>query len=302
MDVAEGSKFRELNLADRLDLIKKHASLEDRNIQFLKDSTHILGFDNVNRMIENAIGVFPIPMGIATNFLINDIDYLIPMAIEEPSVIAATSKAAKLAKLTGGFRAEAGDSLMIGQIQVIPDDKSYEGISRKILDKKDELFKIANSTARSSKVKEIEVRAVQDESQVGVGTMIIVELIINTHDAMGANIVNTMCETVGQAIESITGCRTILKILSNYSARRLVRCRATFPKNQIGGDFIVERILYAYALAYSDVYRAVTHNKGIMNGIDAVALATGQDFRAIEAAAHAYASRGGSYRSLTKWL
>lgn len=302
MDVAEGSKFRELNLADRLDLIKKHASLEDRNIQFLKDSTHILGFDNVNRMIENAIGVFPIPMGIATNFLINDIYYLIPMAIEEPSVIAATSKAAKLAKLTGGFRAEADDSLMVGQIQVIPDDKSYEGISRKILDKKDELFKIANSTARSSKVKEIEVRAVQDESQVGVGTMIIVELIINTHDAMGANIVNTMCETVGQAIESITGCRTILKILSNYSARRLVRCRATFPKNQIGGDFIVERILYAYALAYSDVYRAVTHNKGIMNGIDAVALATGQDFRAIEAAAHAYASRGGSYRSLTKWL
>jgi hydroxymethylglutaryl-CoA reductase len=302
LDVAEGSKFRELNLADRLDLIKKHASLEDRNIQFLKDSTHILGFDNVNRMIENAIGVFPIPMGIATNFLINDIDYLIPMAIEEPSVIAATSKAAKLAKLTGGFRAEADDSLMVGQIQVIPDDKSYEGISRKILDKKDELFKIANSTARSSNVKEIEVRAVQDESQVGVGIMIIVELIINTHDAMGANIVNTMCETVGQAIESITGCRTILKILSNYSARRLVRCRATFPKNQIGGDFIVERILYAYALAYSDVYRAVTHNKGIMNGIDAVALATGQDFRAIEAAAHAYASRGGSYRSLTKWL
>ena len=153
------------------------------------------------------------------------------MAIEEPSVIAATSKAAKLAKLTGGFRAEADDSLMVGQIQVIPDDKPYEGISKKILDKKDELFKIANSTARSSKVREIEVRAVQDESQVGVGTMLIVELIINTHDAMGANIVNTMCEAVGPAIESITGCRTILKILSNYSARRLVRCRATFPKN-----------------------------------------------------------------------
>jgi hydroxymethylglutaryl-CoA reductase len=130
LDVAGGSKFRELNLADRLDLIKKHASLEDRNIQFLKDSTHILGFDNVNRMIENAIGVFPIPMGIATNFLINDIDYLIPMAIEEPSVIAATSKAAKLAKLTGGFRAEADDSLMVGQIQVIPDDKPCEGISK----------------------------------------------------------------------------------------------------------------------------------------------------------------------------
>ena len=301
MDVAAGIKFRELSLTDRLDQIKKNASLEDRDILFLKDSAQSLGFDNVNRMIENAIGVFHVPMGIATNFLINDIDYLIPMAIEEPSVIAATSKGAKIARLTGGFHAEADDSLMIGQIQVIPDDKPHEAISRKILDKKDELYRVASSRARSSKVEEIQVRAVQDESQLGMGTMIIVELIINTHDAMGANVVNTMCEAVGQAIESITGCRTILKILSNYSVRRLVRCRATFSRNQIGGDNIVERILYAYALAYSDVYRAVTHNKGIMNGIDAVALATGQDFRAIEAAAHAYASRGGRYRSLSKW-
>jgi hydroxymethylglutaryl-CoA reductase len=301
LDVAAGTKFRELSLANKLDLIKKSASLEDRDIQFLKDSAHSLGFDNVNRMIENAIGVFPVPMGIATNFLVNDMDYLIPMAIEEPSVIAATSKAAKIAKLTGGFHAEADDSLMIGQIQVIPDDKPHETILREILRKKDELYRIATSTARSSRVEEIEVRTVQDESQLGMGTMIIVELIINTHDAMGANVVNTMCEAVGQAIESITGGRTILKILSNYSVRRLVRCRATFPKNQVGGDITVERILYAYALAYSDVYRAVTHNKGIMNGIDAVALATGQDFRAIEAAAHAYASRGGRYRSLSKW-
>jgi hydroxymethylglutaryl-CoA reductase len=301
LDVAAGIKFRELSLTDRLDQIKKNASLEDRDILFLKDSAQSLGFDNVNRMIENAIGVFHVPMGIATNFLINDIDYLIPMAIEEPSVIAATSKAAKIARLTGGFHAEADDSLMIGQIQVIPDDKPHEAISRKILDKKDELYRVASSRARSSKVEEIQVRAVQDESQLGMGTMIIVELIINTHDAMGANVVNTMCEAVGQAIESITGCRTILKILSNYSVRRLVRCRATFSRNQIGGDNIVERILYAYALAYSDVYRAVTHNKGIMNGIDAVALATGQDYRAIEAAAHAYASRGGRYRSLSKW-
>ena len=301
MDVTEGSKFRDLDLAGRLDLVKKHAGLEDKHIQFLRDSMHLLGFDTVNRMIENAIGVLPIPMGIATNFLINDKEYLIPMAIEEPSVIAATSKAAKIAKITGGFHAEAEDSLMIGQIQVIPDDKSYEGISSKIFDKKEELYRIANAKSRSSKVKGIEVRAVLDESPADMGVMIIVELIIDTHDAMGANIVNTMCEAVAQAIESITGCRTILKILSNYTIRRLVRCRATFPKNQIGGYTVVERILYAYALAYSDVYRAVTHNKGIMNGIDAIALATGQDFRAIEAAAHAYACRQGSYRSLTNW-
>ena len=147
MDVAAGIKFRELSLTDRLDQIKKNASLEDRDILFLKDSAQSLGFDNVNRMIENAIGVFHVPMGIATNFLINDIDYLIPMAIEEPSVIAATSKAAKIARLTGGFHAEADDSLMIGQIQVIPDDKPHEAISRKILDKKDELYRVASSRA-----------------------------------------------------------------------------------------------------------------------------------------------------------
>jgi hydroxymethylglutaryl-CoA reductase len=301
LDAAAGTKFRELSLTDRLNLIKKNTSLEDSDIRYLKNSAHGLGFHNVNRMIENAIGVFPVPMGIATNFLINDMEYLIPMAIEEPSVIAATSKAAKIAKLTGGFHGKADDSLMIGQIQVIPDDKPHEAISREILKKKDELYRIASSMARSSKVVEIELRSVQDESQLGMGTMIIVELIINTHDAMGANVVNTMCEAVGQAIERFTGGRTILKILSNYSVRRLVTCRATFPKNQIGGDIAVERILYAYALAYSDVYRAVTHNKGIMNGIDAVALATGQDFRAIEAASHAYASRGSRYRSLSKW-
>ena len=301
MKTDAGSKFRELSLTGKLAHIKKIGSLEDREIQLLKDSAHSLGFDNVNRMIENAIGVFPVPLGVATNFLINDMDYLVPMAIEEPSVIAATSKAAKIARLTGGFHAEADNSLMIGQIQVIPDDKPPETISREILEKKDELYMIATSRSRSSKVEDIKVRTIQDESPLEMGTMIIVELIINTRDAMGANIINTMCEAVGQAIETITGGRTILKILSNYSVRRLVRCNATFPKNQIGGDITVERILYAYALAYSDVYRAVTHNKGIMNGIDAVALATGQDFRAIEAAAHAYASRGGNYRSLSKW-
>jgi hydroxymethylglutaryl-CoA reductase len=301
MDNVAGTKFRELSLTDKLDLIKMVTPLEEEDVQFLKDSAQSLGFDNVNRMIENAIGAFPVPMGIATNFLINAIDYLIPMAIEEPSVIAATSKAAKIARLAGGFHAEADDSLMVGQIQVIPSGRSCEAISAEILKKKDEIYMIASSRTKSSRVEKIEIRTIEDESQLGMGTMIIVELIVNTHDAMGANVVNAMCEAVGQAIESITSCRTILKIISNYSVRRLVRCRATFPKDQVGGDTTVERILYAYAFAYSDVYRAVTHNKGIMNGIDAVALATGQDFRAIEAAAHAYASRGGRYRSLSKW-
>lgn len=301
MDIAPGTKFRELSLTHKLDLIKKYASLEERDVRFLKDSAQSLGFDNVNRMIENAIGAFPVPMGIATNFLINDINYFIPMAIEEPSVIAATSKAAKIARLTGGFHAHADDSLMMGQIQVIPNGKSCEVISAEILKNTDEFYRIASTRTTTSRLEKIEVRTVEDESQLGMGNMIIVELTVNTHDAMGANVVNAMCEAVGHSIEGITGHTTILKILSNYSVRRLVRCRAIFPKNQVGGDITVERILYAYALAYSDVYRAVTHNKGIMNGIDAVALATGQDFRAIEAAAHAYASRGGRYRSLSKW-
>jgi hydroxymethylglutaryl-CoA reductase len=301
LDAIEGAKFRDLGLAERLHVVKKHAGLDDKQIKFLKDSMQLFDFDTANRMVENAIGVFSIPMGIATNFLINGKEYLIPMVTEEPSVIAATSKGAKIAKINGGFHGEAEDPLMIGQIQVIPDGNSYESISRKIFAKEKELYRIANAKSRSSKVEEIEIRAVLDESPADMGLMIIVELIIDTHDAMGANIVNTMCEAIAQEIEGITGCKTVLKILSNYATRRLVRCRATFPKNQIGGDITIERILYAYALAYSDVYRAVTNNKGIMNGIDAVALATGQDFRAIEAAAHAYACRGGSYRSLTNW-
>lgn len=301
MDIAPGTKFRELSLTHRLDLIKKNASLEERDVQLLKDSAQSLGFDNVNRMIENAIGAFPVPMGIATNFLINDINYFIPMATEEPSVIAATSKAAKIARLAGGFHAHADDSLMMGQIQVIPNGKSCEVISAEILKNTDKFYRIASAMTTTSRLEKIEVRTVEDESQLGMGNMIIVELTVNTHDAMGANVVNSICEAVGHSIEGITGNTTVLKILSNYSVRRLVRCRAIFPKNQVGGDITVERILYAYALAYSDVYRAVTHNKGIMNGIDAVALATGQDFRAIEAAAHAYASRGGRYRSLSKW-
>jgi hydroxymethylglutaryl-CoA reductase len=131
--------------------------------------------------------------------------------------------------------------------------------------------------------------------------MLLIELLIDTKDAMGANAINTMCESVSSRIQDLTGGKVILKILSNYATRRLVKCRAIFSRNDIGGKEVVENVLYAYSLAYSDVYRAVTHNKGIMNGIDAVALATGQDFRAIEAAAHAYAARNGTYRSMTKW-
>jgi hydroxymethylglutaryl-CoA reductase len=252
-------------------------------------------------MIENAIGMLMLPLGIATNFLINDKEYVIPMAIEEPSVIAAASKAAKIAKRSGGFTAEAAESLMIGQVQVVSLPISKKAAKKKILINKKKLLRIANSKSRSIMAKDLEVRELQDKSQNSMGEMLLVELIIDTQDAMGANIINTMCETIAPTLEQLTGGIAVLKILSNYATRRLVRCKAVFAKNDLGGEYVVERILYAYAFAYSDIYRAVTHNKGIMNGIDAVALATGQDFRAIEAGAHAYASRDGTYRSLTKW-
>jgi hydroxymethylglutaryl-CoA reductase len=252
-------------------------------------------------MIENAIGVVVLPLGIATNFVINGKEYVLPMAIEEPSVIAASSKAAKIAKIKGGFTAKADRSLMIGQVQLVSLPTSMGTLKEKILVNKEELLRLANSKGKSVIAKDLEVRGIQDKSQNTMGEMLIVELIIDTQDAMGANAINTMCETIAPRIEELTGGKAILKILSNYATRRLVRCKAVFDKSELGGEHIVNRILYAYAFAYSDIYRAVTHNKGIMNGIDAVALATGQDFRAIEAGAHAYAARDGTYRSLTKW-
>jgi len=160
---------------------------------------------------------------------------------------------------------------------------------------------LANSNSRSVMARDLQVREVEDKSQNMMGKMLIVEILVDTKDAMGANIINTMCEAISPRLEVLTGGNVIVRILSNYSTRRLVRCKAIFAREQLGGEAVVKRILYAYAFAYSDPYRAVTHNKGIMNGIDAVALATGQDFRAIEAGAHAYAARDGTYRSMTRW-
>ena len=294
-------KFHDMNRQERLHYLKKIAALSIQDITVIQDPLSAFDFDNVNRMIENAIGMLMLPLGIATNFLINDKEYVIPMAIEEPSVIAAASKAAKIAKRSGGFTAEAAESLMIGQVQVVSLPISKKAAKKKILINKKKLLRIANSKSRSIMAKDLEVRELQDKSQNSMGEMLLVELIIDTQDAMGANIINTMCETIAPTLEQLTGGIAVLKILSNYATKRLVRCKAVFAKNDLGGEYVVERILYAYAFAYSDIYRAVTHNKGIMNGIDAVALATGQDFRAIEAGAHAYASRDGTYRSLTKW-
>ena len=307
-----GKKFYELDHYERLQFLKKETCVADQDLKIFVDFPKNFEFNKVNNMIENAIGFLPIPLGIATNFIVNGRKYLIPMAIEEPSVIAAASKAAKIASIKGGFLAEADNSIMIGQVQLISKDErngkdkffykeERDRIKKIILNNKKKLLEIANSKSRSVHAIDLQIREIYDESTNKMGYMIIIELIIDTKDAMGANVINTMCELIAPELEKITKCDVILKILSNYSINRMARCKAIFPKELIGGSKGVERILYAYAFAYSDIYRAVTHNKGLMNGIDAVALATGQDIRAIEAAAHAYASKDGQYRSLTKW-
>ena len=289
-------KIYKMTREERLEYIRKATQISGDIEAMLQP----LSFEDSNKMIENAIGIMSIPLGIATNFVINGREYVIPMAIEEPSVIAAVSKAAKIAKVRGGFMAEADDSLMIGQVQVVKLG-NVKHATTKILGNKSQLLAIANSNSKSVVAIDLRVRLLRDKSPNNMGNMLVVELVIDTKDAMGANVINTMCEAIAPHVAEITGGEVVLKILSNYSTKRLVRCRATFDKDELGGSQIVKRILYAYALAYSDTYRAVTHNKGVMNGIDAVALATGQDFRAIEAGTHAYAARDGTYRSLTTW-
>ena len=296
-------KFRSMNQEERLEYIKKKTNLDDKEIA-LFSNTSIFNFNQINKMIENAIGIFQIPLGIANNFVINDKEYLIPMAIEEPSVIAAVSNAAKIAKEAGGFKAKADKSIMIGQIQLVffnNNNLNIDELKKTIIENKFELIKLANTRSKSAICVDIRIKQLDDKSINNLGPMTIIEIFVDTKDAMGANVVNTMCEVIAPKIESLTNGQVILKILSNYATKRLVRCKGVFPKALIGGDRVLKRILYAYAFAYSDVYRAVTHNKGIMNGIDSVAIATGQDFRAIESGCHAYACRDGQYRSLTKW-
>lgn len=292
-------KFHEKTREEKLKALATFSNLSKEDIQILKSEGGI-NFDQANNMVENAIGIVSYPLGIATNFKINGRDYLIPMVIEEPSVIAAASKAAKIARKHGGFTMEADESYSIGQVQVI--DVDVKSAISNVMEKSQEILVLANSKSKTlSKMgkgaKEVSCKEVKTE----LGSMLIVEMLIDVGDAMGANVTNTMCEAVAPLIEKITGGKVILKILSNYSTKRLVKGSAIFDKEELGGEDIVNNIILAYEFAANDPYRAATHNKGIMNGIIAVANSTGQDTRAIEAAAHAYASRHGSYTSLTKW-
>jgi len=293
------SKFFEKSRKERLDIVAHFANLSSDELNILQHENGGISYDNADKMVENAIGTFSLPLGIATNFKINGKDYIVPMVIEEPSVIAAASKGAKIARIKGGFEVTADESFSIGQIQVLDVDTS---VIQKINDSSDEIIQLANSKSNSlpkmnKGAKEISCKEIDTPS----GKMLIVELLIDVGDAMGANITNTMCEAVSPLIEKITGGKTLLRILSNYSTRRIVKAKAVFEKEAVGGEKVVDNIILAFEFADNDVYRAVTHNKGIMNGMISVANATGQDSRAIEAAANAYAAKSGKYSSLSKW-
>lgn len=294
------SGFYKLSVSERLRFVKEFADLTDEEVQLLQ-STGSLNIELADRMIENVIGTFPLPLGIAVNFLINGKDYLIPMAIEEPSVVAAASYAAKMARSKGGFFTSSTDPVMIGQIQTVRVKDPYRA-KMAILDAKEEIIKKANEqdpllVSVGGGVKDIRVKVIQTLR----GPMIITELLVDCRDAMGANAVNTMCEAVAPLIEKITKGRVFLRIISNLATERLARAWTVVDKEAVGGEEVVEGILDAYAFAAADPYRAATHNKGIMNGVIAVVIATGNDHRAVEAGAHAYAARHGCYMPLSVW-
>ncbi len=262
-----------------------------------------------DHMIENVIGLHSLPLGIALNFIVNGREVLVPFAIEEPSVVAGASFMAKLARAGGGFFATTTDPLMIGQMQLI-NLINVEEAKLKIYEHKAELLAIADEIDPILKkfgggARDLEVRVIDDSP---IGAFIVIHLIYDVRDAMGANAVNTACEKLAPQIEAITGGKIHLKILSNLADRRIARVRATIPVNELAmsadefnGEAVRDGIIAAYAFAASDPYRAATHNKGIMNGVDAVVIATGNDWRAIEAGAHAYAARSGRYTSLSTW-
>jgi len=289
-----------LPVADRVKFVKEFAGLTDEEIKPLL-TPGALNLDLANRMIENVVGVMPIPLGIATNFLINGKDRLVPMAIEEPSVVAAASNAARMTRPTGGFHTNSTEPVMIGQIQIVNAPDPYSA-RFEILAQKEKILTHANKQdpvllSLNGGARELQVRIIETE----MGKMVIVELLVDCRDAMGANAVNTMVEAVAPIVEELSGGRVYLRIISNLAEKRLARAKATFSKEMLGGEDVVAGIVNAYAFAASDPFRCATHNKGIMNGVTAVVLATGNDTRAIEAGAHAYAARSGHYTSLSTW-
>src|SRR5216117_2359193 len=293
------SSFYKLPLEERLDKLRDFSGLSDEEIELVKNGK--LSLSTAQRMIENVVGVLPIPLGIAVNFLINGKDYFIPIANEEASVVAAASHAAKLARPSGGFQASSTDPMMIGQVQLVK-SRSPRDAEKAILSSKQKILSKANQqdptlVSKGGGAKDLHVRILP----LLAGTMVIAELLVDCRDAMGANVVNTMAEAVAPILEKLSGGNANLRIISNLADRRIARATAHFSKDDLGGGEVVDGIVQAYAFAAADPYRCATHNKGVMNGVTAVCLATGNDTRAIEAGAHAYAARTGHYSPLTRW-
>lgn len=289
-----------LPMSERLKEVAKMTGLSEEEAKTLAN-TGGLPPDVADRMIENVVGGLTIPLGIATNFRINGRDYLVPMALEEPSVVAGASKAAKIARERGGFTVTNTGPVMIGQVQVIK-VPAPEKAKAALLSRKADILKKANDqdpmlVSLGGGAKDLNVKVLSSIT----GPMVVAELIVNTGDAMGANAVNTMAEAVAPMIEEVTGGEVLLRIISNLADRRLVEATAVFEKDEMGGEEVVDGVVNAYAFADADPYRCATHNKGIMNGVIAVGIACGQDIRALEAGAHSYASRTGRYKPLTTW-
>jgi hydroxymethylglutaryl-CoA reductase len=297
---SEISGFYKLTPEERLKKVAELASLSSEEAGTLRNFGAI-GEALADRMVENVIGSMQLPLGIAVNFTINGKDYLIPMAIEEPSVVAAASNAAKMARKSGGFRASSTPPVMISQIQ-ITGVKNPDDAVRNILAQKQKIIGMANEkdpmlVKAGGGARDIEVRKVES----AIGTFIVVHLLVDCRDAMGANAVNTMAETLAPFMEELTGGEVYLRILSNLAVYRLARAEVTYAPDDIGGPGVVDGVVTAYEFAAADPFRCATHNKGVMNGIDSVIIATGNDFRAIEAGAHAYVSYKGAYKPMTRW-
>jgi len=297
-----------MSVAERVRAVHERGLLSDQDFDRLSAGKATLDLQAADKMIENVIGVLGLPIGLGLNFLINGKDYVVPMAVEEPSIVAAISAAAKLARDAGGFVTSATPPVLIGQIQVL-DVPDMRAASAAVLEHKREILDLANSfhprmVARGGGAVDLEVRSYPLRSMVG--EMLVIHLLVDTRDAMGANLVNGMCEGVASLIEQLTEGTVFLRILSNLADRALARAEVTFPVASLAGkgyagERVRDGVIIACDFAHADPYRAATHNKGIMNGVDAVALATGNDWRAIEAGAHAYAARHGRYGSLTEW-
>lgn len=301
-------KFRKLSIEARIAALLDAGVLSKDDAESLLAEKQLLGRERGDRMIENVLGSFSLPQGVAINFPLNDQLYTVPLVVEEPSVVAALSYAGLLSEKSGGFYAEAQAPILIGQIQVIHviDINQAE---RSIAEQAPVLLEQANSLMPAMLKRGGGAQSISTHHIEGMHSkhpMLIVHIAVNTCDAMGANLVNSVCEALAPKIEALTGGQVLLKILSNLADQALATARVRFSPGQlatkdIDGVTLRDRIILANDFALADPYRATTHNKGIMNGIDALALATGNDWRSIEAAAHAYAARSGQYRALTQW-